>query len=182
MKKSLFVILAALLISTSAHAVSFFDAFYTVDSNGSTTQKTEFDINGSAPWLYADLVGSTGIETGDFGPWLGFGWKPVGAAGDYPIGIQGPPSTDKIWLAPSEIEWDSKKALGDWQIDSYISGIDAIIIYGVGVGTIYSFQGESAYFSVTNGVTVTPEPASMALFGLGAGALALTRRRKKTKV
>ncbi len=65
-------------------------------------------------------------------------------------------------------DWDIHGQTGRWNVTSSWA-VDGVY------DPAYRFYN----FTVTP-ATVTPEPASMALFGLGAGALALARRRKKT--
>ena len=62
--------------------------------------------------------------------------------------------------------WDSIKQVGHWEVKAFWNNPSG------------SYGNEAFCFTV-NGPTVTPEPVSMALFGLGAGALGLTRLRRK---
>lgn len=167
----------AITISGSAHAATFFDAIYTVSSNGSTDSVTDFNIDGPAPWLYVDLLGPLGQSSNDLGPFITAGWVPNGAADYAFFQFVDSANGDKFWLAPTLTEWDSKKALGDWHIDSFLTNFVGTFAEngGIGVGNFFTTQGDTVNF------TVTPEPASMALFGLGAGALGLTRLRRKKR-
>jgi len=60
--------------------------------------------------------------------------------------------------------------VGTWNADGFTTG-----------GVLTSNFGGSADWSVTYNYTEVPEPCSMALFGVGAGVLALRRRFGKNK-
>ena len=59
----------------------------------------------------------------------------------------------------------------------HVEGIDEDF-----VGSDYSDENLGTFVVVPDGPTVTPEPASMALFVLGAGCIALSRKKKSNNI
>ena len=174
MKKMFFVLVTALLVSVNAYAASVFDALYSVSSSGSTVQVTEFDINGPKPWLYVKLPSSPSSLFSSIGSdWL---FNPQATIQFSVAGGQSSTATD-FWLSPSDTVWGSKESLGEWHVNSNFAWISIQFAEngGIGVGRIDSAGNGVANF------TVVPEPGSIALFGIGAGALGLTRLRRKKK-
>lgn len=195
MKKIFIVVLAIIAISPvgNAFAVPAPDpdpvdvdwtnngttAAYTVESNGSTTAKNSFDLLTETPWIYVKLPAYTLLDPNDkakdttlFSTW-NIGSTPAeataNASDSYPA-----TSTPALafWLSPSN--WSSIKQVGAWSI----SGIDYAFIKAGNAKQSGSFIGDGGAVSFS----VTPEPISMALFGLGAGVLGLAGVRRKKKI
>jgi hypothetical protein len=170
MKKFFFFLFSfSFLVQANAFAVvsGSFEQAYTVASDNSTTEVTSFDIDGAAPWLYLRLPASphaSGNSSVDSHWFFNPEVSEQFASGD-------PGDTDlqrDFWL-PSDLVWDSNKAVGDWHIDA------SFFWNGPGTGANDVIGNQTVNF------TVTPEPVSVALFGMGAGALGLTRLRRKKK-
>jgi hypothetical protein len=173
MKKILFVVFAfTLILSVSpagADAPPDFIDIYTVDADGSTAAKSSYDIS-QTPWLYLHIPGQYNAGT-DWTPIVGANWSLNSDPNHFSITMKsGVKTTDReFWLTP--LNWNSIKSLGDWSIYA---------------GYVYfnsTFTPQQTSSGIQNGatLTITPEPISMALFGLGAGVLGLAgfRRRKK---
>jgi hypothetical protein len=164
-----------LFLSANQANAAFIEAVHTVGQFGSTTPVTDFSINGPAPVLYLDLSE----------PYVGGGWEWLGArwfsSTSPTMRLEVEPlnsGTDQIWYQPSASEWNAIKQFGDWRIDTYIAGIDLILIYGVGVGVEVETPGPSTPFRVT-AVAPVPLPGSILFLGTGAAALASLRRFRR---
>lgn len=174
MKKVLALMAGLLLMSSPAFAIlhaDFADGKITASGSPDTTSVTTFDINGPAPWLYLLLPtnSTTGRNSSVTANWF-YGTE---IAARFSTNDAGTTDTQSaFWESPSVGTWDTFKEVGDWHINANYLWV----IPGSGASNDFKSQNDK----VLN-FSVTPEPASMALFGLGAGALALTRRRKRAQ-
>lgn len=164
MKKILFVLIALLFVSTSAFAENTDPVLgpYTTDNN-SAVEKTTFGWN-ETPFTYLQFNSDNLNLNKDLG--LDYRFKFNGTGSTYwetrTETLTGETGLLDYWQ--SLTNWDSVKQVGTWEVKTFWHNPGAS-------------NGNSTYsFNV-----VTPEPISMALFGLGAGVLGLAgiRRRKK---
>ncbi len=161
MKKIISLFVLTILFVPAAFAVpaeSNFPQFKTVDADGSTTVKNEFGWD-ETPWVYGltDAVSANRhahVQT----EWY-FNSSLLGTANE-----DGPNQQNTFWFTP--LNWNSIKQAGVWTVKGYFQVDDA-------PHTLFKSGADQHTF------TVTPEPISMALFGLGAGALGLKRMRRK---
>ena len=197
MKKILFVIfLFGLFSAPSFAAVNWTNdathAAYTVDSEGSTTSKSSFGWD-ETPWLYVKIPSypSTSVTARSNRTYLSDNWNfgdrgsveaRLTSAKIYPLTPTVTGDGLDFWVSP--LNWTSIRQAGAWEIydinykfERRVPGIRGATI--ISILQQGDFIGDSGIvnFSVGSPV-VTPEPASMSLFGLGAGVLALSKRRK----
>ncbi len=194
MKKIVAVSLAILALHSSQAfaAVNWTNdathAAFTVDGNGSTTAKTNFGWD-ETPWLYVLLPGystdspSLKANTTLLQDKWNFGDRTAvdgNANTSEAYGATQTVSGDKLdfWVSPTN--WTTIRQAGSWEIYDIFYQFKN----GANLRQEGAFTGNSGIVNFTvNGPTVTPEPVSMALFGIGAGALGLKRfRRKNNKV
>lgn len=162
MKKILLILAGLTLLGRLAYAAPAqedFRKFYTVDSIGSTVEKNTFSLS-ETPFLFVKLPPVNNERYGEvFTNWI-FGSSVQDSANT--TGILG---QEKFWLSP--LNWSSIAQPGTWLIDgSYFiikESNDSLKKFG---NTSYNF-------------TVTPEPISMMLFGLGGAVLGLVGLRRK---
>ncbi len=129
-----------------------------VDSNGSTTVKTLFGFD-ETPFVHLHLPE----------PGLNFAssfWE--SPAGPFYFTSHGPSTDQDIWFSLSN--WNTAKALGQWNVNG-----GYLYAQGISEGPCTGSCG-AGYTSFT----VTPEPASSALFLIGSLTLAAVARRKKS--
>ena len=172
MKKILIAVFASLVISSPVNAAVEVDpiSFYTVADSVSTALKNTF-VLGETPWLYVHIPDQyngnsnwTPIVASLWNHGWTFGFDQVtGAKGDREFHL----SLDN---------WGNKEKLGTWTINGgYAYWNDNCLIRQYG-------DERTTFTVVAQGPgTVTPEPISMALFGLGAGVLGLAGARRKRK-
>lgn len=146
------------------------NTFAAIDLNGvsifmtdlnSSTPKDIFNL-GETPYLYFGFPSS-------FDNWLKIEssvWKdPDGQYSGLTVGLT---SLNNSWYSLSD--WDTVKKEGFWEVDA---GYLAAKLFGLKVG------GDKLSFNYGG---VAPEPVSSALFLFGGGALALRMFRKRKKV
>ncbi len=163
----------------AAVEMDFIDNFTTSDSFntgsgpanpfGNPQPKNSFDLSEN-PYLYLETPQNNFADPFALNATTLSKWY-FGGAEKYSVGGPGDLNQNEFFFTPNN--WDSIKQVGLWTIDSSYE-LHPLL----NPGELTAFGGSVATFSVTS-PTVTPEPISMALFGLGAGVLALTRRRKK---
>ena len=155
-------LLALTFVVNAAHAQV--EAIHSVGAAGSTVAVSNFTFSDAPPWLYIDM----------FAPLPELTWITANLKhGSTSVAIsQFSGSGDKLWYAPSVEAWDAAKTAGDWTFETTFNSIELICIYGGCVGAgFYSSVGPVASFSVD-----VPEPATVALFGLGIAGVGLLRR------
>ncbi|MFH1691848.1 MAG: PEP-CTERM sorting domain-containing protein [Candidatus Omnitrophota bacterium] len=160
-------VVLCLAVPVLAFADSAYERIYTVASNGSQAQKTEFNL-GQKPWLFLELP--DGLEYDLI--------RTVVVWGEDGSAYTARPNTDpffgptdrKIWTTINDTTWASIQAGGSWSaspITILVKDCDLNLVTG------------STNFTVNS--TVVPEPISTSLFLLGAGVIGLRRRRKTSK-
>lgn len=192
MKKILIPAIAMLILATPAFAGTTYPDDFTVadtySENGSATLDDVFNTsNGENPWLKlvlpTDITSYTNWANRDGKvdtTWY-YGSTKMFDINENPSGAA--KAKDTFWLSPSvgtlkngpnTVLWDNLKLnYGAWHIDA---------TYEWNLGGGNKIKGDASIpFSLTNvtASTVTPEPISMALFGLGAGVLGLAGIRRK---
>lgn len=164
MKKILIILAGLMFIAPLAFAAPVqedFRKFYTVDSIGSIVEKNTFSLS-ETPYLFVKLPPVNNERYGEvFTNWI-FGASVLGNANE--TGVLG---QEKFWLSP--LNWNSITQPGTWLIDG------GYFIIKQSNDSLKKFGNASYNF------TVTPEPISMTLFGLGASVLGLSGLRKRKK-
>lgn len=183
MKKTIAIAIAILALATPAFATApqdltqdFSNYAYTVTGNSSTTAQPDYNV-GDTVWLYLGVpdaspsisgwvpsktnLTSTWIDPSSVSTPVNF----TGGAGTYN-------TADQYWLSLGPVT-----AAGVWTINNisyqFMPGTGGQKQHGIYTGSAVNFN--------VNAPTVTPEPISMALFGLGASVLGLAGvRRRKT--
>lgn len=154
MKKYLGVLGLVLILCAAVPVMAFAEIsaedLYTVDSNGSTTPKSVFGPD-ETPWLYMHLSGlDSGVQS------VGASWWIDSESNAHFEGTN-PSTSSEYWFSPSN--WDTIIKTGAWTINAAY------------------YASDSKFDMGQTSFTVTPEPLSVSLFLLGAGALALRRRK-----
>ena len=176
------LVLLLLGVSTSqaqaAVEVDFIDNFTTAESANThqtpadpfanPTFQNVFDLS-ETPYLYLetparDFPNPISYQSTIFSKWY------FNSVEKYSTNGPGDLNQNEFFFTPPN--WDTIKEPGLWAIDS---SYELRPLFNP--SELTAFGGSSTDFTVT-GPTVTPEPVSMALFGLGAGALALSRRKR----
>lgn len=174
----------AVMAATPALAtveMDFIDNFTTADSfnTGSTpadpfanpVPQNVFDLT-EIPYLYLETPANNFLNPQTYGSTISAKWF-FGGVEKYSTAGPGDMNQNEFFFTPDN--WDTIKQVGLWTIDSSYELRPLI-----NPSELTAFGGSSTQFTIIT-PTVTPEPASMALFGLGAGALGLTRRFRKKK-
>ena len=144
-----FATLMFIASNVSAQSFGFLD-LYTVNSGSSTAAQNTFDFSGT-PYLYMKL--------------------------DVPSGAQA--NTISAWNAPSGSAYFSASQLNS-DVERWVSLVNWNTVKEPGAWTVYANYFDSRANNVvgTANFTVTPEPATMALFLLGGLPLFSSRLRK----
>ena len=142
-----------------------FSRFFTVDSDGSTTEKDTFALS-ETPWAFGHVPGvganrHAAVQTDWF-----FNSVLMGEAD-----LTGGSGVNDFWATP--LNWDSIKQAGDWTLKGFFQ------VHEDSDNSIFRTGNNTYFFTVAPAPTVTPEPVSVALFGLGAGALGIHSRLRK---
>jgi hypothetical protein len=158
------MILASLLGSAPAWAApgeSNFNRFFSVDADGSQTKKNSFSET-ETPWAFGQFDGVGANRYANFQTDWYFNSSLLGEADR-----TGGNGEHSLWATPSN--WSSIKKEGKWTI--------------LGFFQVRNSSDDSIFKTGSNShsFTVTPEPASFALFAFGAGALGFMRRRSSKK-
>ncbi len=164
MKKLLLIFLVSMFTFTGNSFAVTIDS-QTVDADNSLTAKSVFAWD-ETPWLHITLGGANGGHFPNITSDWKFGGNTLGEADE-----NGTADQANFWVSP--LNWNSIRQTGLWTVDSAFQIIHKSNGNNLGSGT------DSTTFTVGEAPTVTPEPVSMALFGLGAGALGLKRLRRK---
>lgn len=160
-KKVLSFVFVALFAASSAWAVNADPTAgpYTTDNN-STVEKNVFTLD-ETPFAYIQFNSDDLNLTKDLE--LDYRFKHGGTGSTYwqsvSENLAGATGLLNYWNTLAE--WDTVKQTGTWEIKTFWNNPS-----GSTGNQTYTF-------------TVTPEPASMALFGLGAGLLGLAGFRRK---
>lgn len=153
----------------------FIEASYTVDSIGSTTAVAEFALDGPPPVLYVDLAATLPELSYLESRWYA---NTEGRPRFTTFAGQVPTEPDKYWFQVPFQEWQDWKYAGPWRVDTTLYSIELILIYGVGVGSLASYDLGSTGFDVVQAVQV-PEPSTWAMLGLGLlGVVGAARVRR----
>jgi len=173
MKKILFFtgIFTGLLIAVNAFAQETdFDyaAIYTVGGSGNTTQKDVFLFGEEKPWLFLEFEPAL-LPTDEGGKsWTISNWIWDGSNGLPYVKFKSD-THNGVWLTFSDAQWrDIMEEAGNWSISAGTS-------LELPDGSVKSYSGTTAFK-----VTVIPEPASTALFILGAAAFGMGILRKRS--
>lgn len=166
------------------------DAFYW--NSGEYQLSLVQQVAGNAPFTSFGVQGGTADLTSSSGP------INISEGQDFRLFMNTPTSynsihthnwsTDRSLNASQQTGPTPTNAGGDPQALIYALNSEEWLVAWEDLDYSNQTQGQSdrdyndAYLKITrSNVTVTPEPVSMALFGLGAGALSLKRLRRKKK-
>jgi hypothetical protein len=159
-----------------------FDRTFMVSAPGSTTPVSAFDINGPAPVLYLDLPAPWGQYSSSSSTWF----ADSSSAQQYDLsGGELFTSAGEFWLSPTPQEWELKKSLGTWHINSNYYWWTLVMVYGVGAPITNATGSATVPFSVIRTedvgsvVPINPEPGSVLLCGISTSMLLLSRRSRR---
>ena len=172
--KHLLAACLALLFAASAARAATFDAAYMVAAPGSTTQVSEFAIDGPAPWLFVDLPGLGSLFTVVESDWLRIGVPGV-RLNLFPSQQSG----DQFWVGPADAAWNGVKALGNWSITASFELVGILFAENGGIGVGISEGAGSTQVGFAVVPAPVPVPASGLLFGAALGALGLGCRLRR---
>lgn len=170
-------VLSTLAGAVDAHAQQFIEASYAVDSIGSTTAVAEFALDGPPPVLYVDLAATLPELSYLESRWYA---NTEGSPRFTTFASQVPTEPDKYWFQVPFQDWQDWKYLGPWRVDTTLYSIELILIYGVGVGSLASYDLGSTGFDVVN-VTQVPEASSWTLLAVGLAGLAGAARVRRAR-
>lgn len=171
--KHLFAACLAALCAVSTARAATFDAAYMVAAPGSTTQVSQFAIDGPAPWLFVDLPG-----LGSFFTVVESDWFRVGVPGVQLDLFPRQQAADQFWISPADGAWNGVKSLGNWSITASFELVGILFAEngGIGVGISEGAGSTQVGFSVVP--AAVPLPANGLLFGAALAALGLRRHRR----
>jgi hypothetical protein len=152
----LFGITIALTQGSPANATLYFEEFRTVGALNSSISKTVFGWE-DTPYLYVKLsaAGAASIRS----TWL----SPINKEYLRSKNLLNSNTLTEFWLSP--VSWQDKRALGNWSLSG---------------GLFETSTSKASLDSRVANFVITPEPASLLLFGIGGVPLAahILRRRK----